>query len=75
MKRFYSCREFAEMHGIKEGTAQRWCLNTTLPQGQRQNLPPVVCRKVGKQWFIDQAATETLHVAKFGNSLTKANAK
>jgi hypothetical protein len=75
MKRFLSCREFAAEYGVQESTAQRWCLNTVLPQDQKQNLPPVVCRKVGKSWFIDAAATETLHVAKFGNSLTKANAK
>lgn len=67
-----SARAYAAQIGMHEETVTKWCRNARKPVNERnQKLPPVVAKRVGRDWQIDVEATERAQSLECGTALEK----
>lgn len=71
MKRL-TAKQYAELIGAHDETIARWCRNAAKPDPLRnKSLPPIVARKLGRDWKIDVAATERVQSLTCGTALER----
>lgn len=76
MKNRVSARAYAAEIGRHEETVTKWCRNAALPKEKRKKgLPPMVAKRVGRDWQIDVAATERAQSIECGTALEKELAR
>ena len=69
-------RQFAEKVGVKEATVRAWLRNAMKPESERnKSLPPIIARRMGRQWQIAVEKTELAMSLCCGNPTEKALVK
>jgi hypothetical protein len=71
-----SARAYAAEIGVHEDTVQSWCRNSMLPNsGRNKALPPIVARRIGRNWQINVEKTELAQSLVCGNPAERDIAK
>ena len=64
--------EYADKIKRHVNTVLLWLANSLKPASERNSsLPPIVARKVGRDWRIDVEATERAQALRCGNALER----
>lgn len=63
--------KYAAKRGLHYETVMRWCRNMLLGEQRNKRMPAMVARKVGRDWRIDEAATEHMQAVSSGNPIER----